>query len=69
MNEPTERKSLSELGGKAAGGPECPHCGCRDFRVVRTWWTKAGEKHSSFVCRHCRQYEFNAKVERVVTLL
>jgi DNA-directed RNA polymerase subunit RPC12/RpoP len=31
---PDERPSLREMAGQA--GLECPRCGCRDFRVLRT---------------------------------
>jgi transcription elongation factor Elf1 len=69
MTDPAQRESLLGLSGKEAAGLECPYCGCRDFRVVKTWWVRSGDKHSSLVCRHCGKYEFNAKVEKILTLL
>lgn len=38
----SERKSLRELAARAAknanaGGWECPHCGCKDTKVRKTW--------------------------------
>lgn len=51
------------------GIPSCPFCGCRDFRVVRTWYTTTGEKHRAYKCRHCGQHEFNAKTSETITII
>ncbi len=67
---PTERPNAEQMRQEAIcsnGSPMCPYCECRDFRVLRTWWTKSGEKHSSMVCRHCGKFEFNARVEKIIT--
>jgi hypothetical protein len=63
---PPERKTAEELAGRDNRNPECPYCSCKDFRVVKTWWVKSGEKHSSFICRHCGAYEFNAEVRKII---
>ncbi len=58
-------KTLAEMRAAARrqqGGLYCPYCECRDFRIVRTWWTKDGEKHRALVCRHCGKYEVNVAV-------
>ena len=62
-------KTLEQLAAEAHatfGQRACPHCGCRHFLVLRTWYTVAGEKHRSYRCRHCGGHEFNAAVKEDV---
>lgn len=76
LTAPQDRPTFAEL---AAGGrtsvPECPHDGCRDYRVMGTWHTVAGEKHRRYVCRRClvegrpQPFEFNAAVSESLKVL
>jgi transcription elongation factor Elf1 len=66
---PEQRPSFAALAAAAkdsAGLFTCPHCGCHDFRTLRVWHTKEGEKHRTYRCRHCGQHEFNAAVSEIV---
>ena len=64
---PNDRPSFMELASGSTGeAVACPRCGCADFRVQRTWRVKSGERHSSLICRHCGDYEFNAVVEKII---
>jgi len=54
---PHLRPSLAEL-SRGDGPRECPHCGCRDYRVVSTWRNNDGTVRRRRVCRHCGQDEF-----------
>lgn len=58
---------------EAAAGPECPHCGCRDAKILRhpnpvepgqepSWW--GGGKAR---CNHCsREFVFRRAPEKVI---
>lgn len=53
------RKSLRQLALEAAqvDGVDlwaCPRCGCKDWRVRKTWHPAGGIRRSR-VCRHCGQ--------------
>jgi DNA-directed RNA polymerase subunit M/transcription elongation factor TFIIS len=53
--KPEERPTAAELAygdQSSTAGLECPHCGCRDFRVRNT---RAGDNviKRYRVCRHC----------------
>jgi transcription elongation factor Elf1 len=70
MAKPEERKTAAQMLRDSRGGQfECPHCGCRDFRIVQTWWTKDGEKHRAYKCRHCGKHEFNAAVAEIIRVI
>jgi hypothetical protein len=51
---PAERPSAGEVAyGKGTGIPPCPECGCRDFRVINTWYNADGTIRRLRKCRHC----------------
>lgn len=69
MVEPHLRNTLAGLNDRDTNGQVCPHCACRDFRVVQTWYVKSGEKHRAYKCRHCGKHEFNAAVVEIVRVI
>lgn len=49
---PTAQELASGIAANTNGGLECPHCGCRDFRVRNTVVGDNAIKRYR-VCRHC----------------
>lgn len=44
---------MAKVTAKKATGPECPRCGCVDFRKVSIWKTPRGRYRIRWECKHC----------------